>query len=277
MVTQLFLDAYDKVMAKWPDGVEETDVPTPYGTTRVHALGPRAAPPLLLLPGGGATGAVWFANAAALAAGHRVYAADLVGEPGRSVPAPDRPIRTAADLTGWLNALLDGLDLRRADLCGHSYGAWIALQYALRAPARVNRLTLLDPTRCYAGLRAGYLLRALPMLLRPTPERVRRFLTWESGGAALDGDWLALQEAAAGVPSARPVAGRLPSRAALDGLRIPVRVVLAGESRAHDVRRVAARAGADTVTVAGVAHHPLPVQLGPHLAELMDQGRAGGR
>ncbi|MFZ3594192.1 hypothetical protein [Streptomyces sp. BH104] len=32
---------------------------------------------------------------AALAETRRVYAADLVGEPGRSVAAPDRPVRTA--------------------------------------------------------------------------------------------------------------------------------------------------------------------------------------
>ncbi len=261
-----FLDAYGKVMAKWPDGTGHLDVAGPYGTTHVHTLGPRDAPPLLLLPGGGATGASWFANAGALDTRYRVYAPDLVGEPGRSVAAPDRPIRTVADLAGWLDALLDGLGVPEADLCGHSYGAWIALHYALRGGGRVRRLTLLDPTRCYAGFAPGYLLRALPMLLRPTPGRVRRFLAWETRGAALDADWLALQEAAAGFPGARPVTGRIP---VLDG-GPAVRVVLAGESRAHDVARVAARAGADVTVVPGVSHHGMPLQLGPRLAELLD-------
>ncbi|MET8471082.1 alpha/beta fold hydrolase [Streptomyces sp. NPDC006422] len=268
-----FYEAYDKVLAKWPDTTEHRDVPTPYGSTHVHSLGPLDAPPLLLLPGGGATSASWFANVAALAVSRRVHAVDLVGEPGRSVAEPARPIRTVADLDGWLTALLAGLDITApVDLCGHSYGAWIALHCALRAPERVGRLTLLDPTRCYAGLRPGYLLHALPTLLRPSPARTRRFLAWESGGAALDGDWLALQEAAAGFPAARPVTGRIPSRETLRALHegpTRVRVVLAGESRAHDVRRIAERAGSAAFTVPGVSHHAMPVQLGAGLAELM--------
>lgn len=264
-MSQRFFDAYDKVMAKWPEGTGRLDIATPYGTTCVHTLGPRDAPPLLLLPGGGATGATWFANAGPLSAAHRVYAPDLVGEPGRSVAAPDRPIRTVADLAGWLDALLDGLGVPETDLCGHSYGAWIALQYVLRGTGRVRRLTLLDPTRCYAGFAPGYLLRALPMLLRPTPGRVRRFLAWETRGADLDADWLALQEAAAGFRGARPVTGRLP----VPDAATPVRVVLAGDGRAHDATRVAARAGAAVTVVPGVSHHGMPLQLGPELVKLL--------
>ncbi|MFD7298097.1 alpha/beta fold hydrolase [Streptomyces sp. NPDC059897] len=267
-----FFEAYDKVMAKWPESTAHLDVPTPYGSTHVHALGPADAPPLLLLPGGGASSAGWYANVAALAQSRRVYAPDLIGEPGRSVAAPGRPVRTVADLSGWLDALLAGLDVTApVDLCGHSYGAWIALHCALRDPGRVGALTLLDPTRCYAGLRAGYLAHALPTLLRPAPHRTRRFLVWEAGGAALDGDWLALQEAAAGFPSARPVTGRIPERGALRtlGETVRVRVVLAGESRAHGVRRVAERAGPGTVTVPGLSHHAMPLQLGAGLAELV--------
>ncbi|MBO1333277.1 alpha/beta hydrolase [Streptomyces sp. VRA16 Mangrove soil] len=264
--SQEFFDAYDKVMAKWPDGTEHLDVVTPHGTTHVHALGPRDAPPLLLLPGGGATGATWFANVAALAGERRVYAPDLIGEPGRSVRAADRPIRAVADLADWLDALLDGLGVPETELCGHSYGAWIAFRYALRGGRRVRRLTLLDPTRCYAGFAPGYLLRALPMLLRPTPARIGRFLAWETGGAALDADWLALQEAAAGFPGARPVTGPAPKSA---DLSVPVRVLLAGDGRVHDVARVAARAGAAATVVPGVSHHAMPLQLGPRLAELL--------
>lgn len=179
-----FHDAYDKVMAKWPAGTESVTVPTPFGATHVHLTGPADGRPLVLLPGGGAaTSACWYAQAAELSRTHRVHAVDLIGAPGRSTPAGDRHPRTVADLAGWLDALLDGLGIAETDLGGHSYGAWIALHHTLHAPGRVRRLFLLDPTQCFAGFKAAYLLRALPMLLRPTPRRVRAFLEWEIGRA----------------------------------------------------------------------------------------------
>ncbi|MEV7283596.1 alpha/beta hydrolase family protein [Streptomyces sp. NPDC093252] len=264
-----FLRAYDTVLAHWPADRETTEVGTEYGTTCVHRCGPRDAPPVLLLPGGGATSVSWFAQAAELARTHRVHAADLIGDPGRSGTSADRPVRTVADLTAWLDALLDGLGITApVALGGHSYGGWIALHYALHAPARVDRLFLLDPTQCFAGFRPAYLLRALPMLLRPAPRRVRAFLEWETGGAGLDPDWLALQEAAAGFPAARPVTGPRPAAGALRALDLPVLLLLAGNSRAHDAVKVAARAGevlarAETVVVRGVSHHALPHRAPP--------------
>ncbi|WP_043682212.1 alpha/beta fold hydrolase [Streptomyces xylophagus] len=275
-----FESAYDKVMAKWPGEREEVTVPTPFGGTCVNVCGPVDGRPLVLLPGGGgATSASWYAQVGELArAGHRVHAVDLIGAPGRSVPAVGRRPRTVADLMSWLDALLDGLGVRSetsaVDLGGHSYGGWIALHYALHAPARVRRLFLLDPTQCFAGFETAYLLHALPMLLRPTARRVRAFLEWETGGVPLDPDWLRLQEAGAGFPSVKPVTGPRPAPDALRGLNAPVLLLLAGNSRTHDTYLVAARAGellphVETDILADVSHHALPQaapeRLGRHL------------
>ncbi|MEV8021098.1 alpha/beta fold hydrolase [Streptomyces sp. NPDC086554] len=262
-----FRTAYDKVLGKWPEGTVHRAVPTPFGDTHVTVCGPADAPPLVLLPGGGATAGSWFANVAELARTRRVFAVDLIGEAGRSVPDPSRPIRSVADLTGWLDALLDALLDRvggdAVDLCGHSYGAWIALHYALHAPHRVRRLVLVDPTQCFAGFRAGYLLHALPTLLRPSARRTRAFLTWETGGIPLDADWLRLQECAADFPSVKPVTGPRPAPDALRTLRLPVLVLLAGSGRAHDAGKVAARAAellpdVRTAVLPGAGHHALP-------------------
>ncbi|MFE4666867.1 alpha/beta fold hydrolase [Streptomyces sp. NPDC056716] len=301
-----FLRAYDKVLAKWPADRTSTQVTTPFGVTYVQVCGPRDAPPLVLLPGGGATSVSWFAQAGELARSHRVYAPDLIGDVGRSAgdagrdiadagdeargagdagrgtASGERRIRTVADLTAWLDALLDGLGVTAGPtaLGGHSYGAWIALHYALHAPARVNRLFLLDPTQCFAGFRPAYLLHALPMLLRPAPHRVRAFLAWETGGAVLDPDWLALQEAGAGFPAARPVTGPRPAAEALRGLDVPVLLLLAGNSRTHDPSRVAARAGAvlpraRTVVLPGVSHHALPHAAPPELGRRIGEFLGG--
>jgi pimeloyl-ACP methyl ester carboxylesterase len=60
----------------------------------------------------------------------RVYAVDIVGEPGRSAPA--RPPLGSDDYAGWLDDVFDALGLARASLVGASLGAWLALDYATR-------------------------------------------------------------------------------------------------------------------------------------------------
>ncbi|MEV6206448.1 alpha/beta fold hydrolase [Kitasatospora sp. NPDC051914] len=263
--------AYDALLARWPVGTAELDVATPYGSTRVHARGPADAPPLVLLPGGGATGAVWFATAAALGGSHRVLAVDLPGDPGRSSRG-ERPLHTGEDVAAWLDALLDGLGVDRADLCGHSYGALLALTAAVRRPERVGRLALLDPTQCFAGFRPGYLLRALPLLLRPTAERARAFLAHETAGSGADAGCSEVYARGTELPGrARPAVLRRPD---VSGLRVPVLVLLAGRSGAHDVRRVAAGArralpSAEVEVLEGVSHHAMPAARAAELNGLL--------
>ncbi|MET8507267.1 alpha/beta fold hydrolase [Streptomyces sp. NPDC004787] len=281
-----FDQAYDTVLAHWPPGTTTELVPTPYGATHVIGHGPAGAPPVLLLPGGGATATGWYGTAAALGATHRVHAVDLLGEPGRSLADPARPIRSAADLTGWLGALLDALGIpagRPVALGGHSYGAWIALQYALAAPERVGRLLLLDPTNCFAGFAPRFLLRALPVLLRPGAARRAAFLDWEAGGTAFDPDWRRLQVLAADEPALRPVAGPRPAPERLAALRPPTLVLLAGRSRTHDPYAVERRARAavpgghlETELLPDTAHFALPVGASPQAQARMARHLAGG-
>ncbi|MEJ8644644.1 alpha/beta hydrolase family protein [Streptomyces sp. MS1.HAVA.3] len=200
------------------------------------------------------------------------------GDPGLSVPDPDpgRAVRAAGDLVGWLDAVLDGLGLHGpVALGGHSYGAWIAAHYAARRPARLGRLVLLDPTQVFTGLRPGYVLRALPMLVRPTPRRIRSFLAWETRGAALDPAWLRLQDETAGFPAVRPVTGPRPDLDGLGALPGPrVDILFAGHARCHDSGRAARAArealpGARVGVMPGISHHALPFTAADEIARLL--------
>ncbi|MFD5482754.1 alpha/beta fold hydrolase, partial [Streptomyces hawaiiensis] len=239
--TAAFFEAYDNVLRRWPVEVRSVDVPTPYGSTRVHIGGREDGVPLVLLPGGGTTSAAWFANVGALAPAHRIHAVDLMGDIGRSVH-DGAPLRGAADLTAWLDALFDELNLDGAHLCGHSYGAWIALNYALHAPQRLGRLALLDPVNCFTGMSPRYLAHALPMLLKPTAGRVRAFHRWETGRDPEDPVWQAFLESTATARRSKVVAMRRPEARALATCTVPTSVVLAEHSRAHDPRRGAGAA-----------------------------------
>ncbi|MGA5194078.1 alpha/beta fold hydrolase [Streptomyces exfoliatus] len=252
--------AYDELRARWPETTEERDVATPYGPTRVHVYGPADGSPLVLLPGGSATGLVWFANAPALGKRYRVYAVDLLGDAGRT-ERQGTPLKSADDLTAWLDALLNGLGLARTHLCGHSYGAWLAVRYALRAPSRVDRLVLVDPTQVFAGFRPGYLLRALPALIRPNEARARAFLAWETADAHPDETWQRLYALATTVPGRKLVVGGRPRVA---DLRMPVLALFAERSRAHHAGKAAARARrtlshAEVALLPGATHHSLPL------------------
>ncbi|MBV2155910.1 alpha/beta fold hydrolase [Kitasatospora sp. SUK 42] len=269
--TAPFLTAYDALLARWPVPVEPLTVRTAHGTTRINACGPADGRPLVLLHGGGATSTMWFANVGAWAgAGRRVLAVDLIGDPGRSVH-DGTPPGGVPGLLGWLDAVLDRLDLPEADLCGHSYGAWIALEYALHAPTRIGRLALLDPTQCFTGFRPGYLLRVLPLFLpRRTPDRARSYLDWETGGGPrLDPDWRELYALGyAGFPASSPVTGPRPTPARLHDLTTPLLTLYAADSRAHDPHRTAeatrrALPQATVLTVPGASHHNLPMAAAP--------------
>ncbi|MFC0864192.1 alpha/beta fold hydrolase [Sphaerimonospora cavernae] len=257
-----FLAAYDAVLERWPVKVEPIDLPSAYGTTRVNACGPADAPPLILLHGGGTTAASWFANVAELARRHRVYAVDRIGEPGRSIRG-ERPPRDVPGLLDWLDGVLDGLRIGSAAVCGHSYGGWIALTYALHAPQRVRRLVLLDPTQCCGGFRVGYLARALPSLIRPTGSRARAFLAWETGGVEADPAWLRLYGLAAEFPDTKVVIGKRPKPGSLRALTTPTLVLLAGRGRAHDPFRIASAVmrvlpHAETTVLPDLSHHAMP-------------------
>lgn len=139
-------------------------VGTRFGETHVLALGPADGPPLVLLPGGNFLSPTCLAWFSPLAEHHRVYAPDVVGQPGRS--APSRPSPKGNGHAQWATDLLDSLGLERAPFVGISYGAGIALRVGGYAPGRISRAVLVSP----AGLVSGPLARmvtevGVPMVL----------------------------------------------------------------------------------------------------------------
>lgn len=97
--------------------------------------------PLVLLHGGAQTPALSFGALMPLLTPHRrVIPIELQGH-GRTADPEGREItlaRMADDVVG----VLDHLGLERADVLGFSWGGLVALETALRHPARVDRLVL---------------------------------------------------------------------------------------------------------------------------------------
>src|ERR671916_683525 len=175
---------YDEALAGLGQGHESLTVGTRFGDTHVLAMGSEDAPPAVFLPGGNflnPTCLEWFLP---LTKRHRLYAPDIVGQPGRS--AQERPSPKGDGHAFWAEDVLDGLGLGRAPLVGLSYGAGLAIRTMGLAPERVSRAALVSPSGIAAGSVLPMLARVvLPMLLyrlRPTRARLPRAATEEELG-----------------------------------------------------------------------------------------------
>jgi pimeloyl-ACP methyl ester carboxylesterase len=153
---------YRNVLQHWPVANEQITVATRHGETFVIACGPVDAPPLVLLHGSGSNSAVWFRDVIEWARRHRVYAVDIIGEPGLS--APCRPRLRCDIYAEWLHDVWQRLELERASVVAVSLGGWMALAYAVTRPTRVASLSLLSPAGIGAR-KASFVLKAAVMLM----------------------------------------------------------------------------------------------------------------
>lgn len=160
-----YMAAYEASMRLWPVPYEHRDVSGRYGRTHLVVAGPEGAPSLVLLHMDYLSLTMWAANIADLSRNHRVYAVDIMGQPGMSIP--DQPIRNRDDAVAWISEVLDDLGLRRVTLIGASYGGWYTLNYAIRAPERLEAIVLLSPGGSFLNERLTFYLYALPPMVLP--------------------------------------------------------------------------------------------------------------
>ncbi|MFJ9769632.1 alpha/beta fold hydrolase [Kitasatospora sp. NPDC101157] len=256
-----FRTAYERALTElWPGPRTALDVPTRFGTTRVHRAGPAHGQPIVLLAGSGGNALMWHAYVERLAERHPVLAVDTVGEPGASVQTA--PILDGHDAADWLEDLLAALDVPAAHLVGCSYGGWIALHHQIRHPGRTAALTLVDPAgladagrRFYTWLVLGGLAALAPRPLRP---RLARAV---GNSAVLETELMALMRASTGFRRRLPLADTLDD-GQLRRLSAPTLFLLGERSALNDARTVPERlrrlVPAARVEVVPGAGHALP-------------------
>lgn len=223
------LALYRGMLNSWPVEAEQAVVPTRHGDTFVLSAGPQDAPAVVLIHGSAANSGSWVGDMPIWARGFRVHAVDVIGEPGLS--APTRPPLDSDAYAEWMDDVLDGLGLQSAAFVGLSLGGWLALDYAVRRPARVDKLVLISPGG--VGRNRNILLWALPLLLLG-PWGRRKMMERIGGPFMADP---AFQESAIGRLSAlifqhfNPRTAPLPvhSEAQLRALPMPVMAVLGGK------------------------------------------------
>ena len=108
---------------------------------KIHYTEAGSGPAVVLLHGLGGNSANWAFNTPALAQKFRVIVPDQVGFGRSDKPLINYRVGTYVD---FLDKFLSGLKVERATLVGNSMGGWIAAAYALKYPAKVERLVLVD-------------------------------------------------------------------------------------------------------------------------------------
>jgi pimeloyl-ACP methyl ester carboxylesterase len=108
-----------------------------------------SGPTVVLLHGIGSGAASWLPCVLALERDARVIAWNAPGYGGSTRLANDAP--RAADYASALRLLLDGLEVERCVLVGHSLGAMMAAAYAAAEPQRISGLLLLSPAQGYGS------------------------------------------------------------------------------------------------------------------------------
>ncbi|GHH23334.1 alpha/beta fold hydrolase [Streptomyces lanatus] len=257
--------ACDAVYALGAPVAREQDVETSFGTTHVYRYGPVGPAagadrtPVVLVHGAGSCSAMWYPNTSALSADRPVYALDTPGDPGRSVQreAIHQPERAAR----WLDEAIAGLGLDRVHLVGISYGGWLALNQAHRAPARLASVTLLDPgglekvgLRFFGWLFVSLFAAAAPKRLRP------RLAAWLAQPVLVMPELLTMTRTGVRAYRIRRPAPLPLSDAELSTIRTPLHLVLGQRSlllhpkrQLERVPRLIPGARAEIVTATGHA------------------------
>lgn len=170
-----YIQAYDSALTLLQTPFIEKDINTTYGNAHIIISGPENGEPLVLLHGMNASSTMWYPNIKALSEQYRVYAIDFLLEPGKSTCKGK--ISETSQLVDWYYEILDQLNLKKFSLLGASRGGWLALNIAMNAPSRINKVILLSPAQTFIWIRLGAkIINNIEYSLLPKRKRLRNVM-----------------------------------------------------------------------------------------------------
>jgi pimeloyl-ACP methyl ester carboxylesterase len=155
---------------------------------RAHYRKAGSGPAVVLLHGGASDSRDWISTMAVLAGRFSFYAPDLIGF-GQS----DRNESGyyLSDFSDFVLGFIEALQLEKPSLVGHSFGARVCLDVALREQGRVNKLILVDASGLDKISTLGNVLFTFFWVLRKLlnrPQPFPRFLSKEGEDYSRVGD-----------------------------------------------------------------------------------------
>jgi pimeloyl-ACP methyl ester carboxylesterase len=186
-----YYEAYDKTLKKWGVAYEDLYITTSKGVAHVLMSGPRDGTPVVLLHGMSASSTMWYPNAKALAKHFRIFAIDLIIEPGKSNKTAD--FKNIEEVTAWYEEIFWALKLDSFHLIGTSRGGWIATDIALHSKRDIKSLILLSPVQTIMWIPPSTdLLKNIFNIFHSDKEAVERTMgTLSKNASKIDSDYMA--------------------------------------------------------------------------------------
>lgn len=123
---------------------ESLFVETRFGQTHAIVAGDKKAKPVLLIPGIAGCAPLWRHQINELSKYFRVFALDIVGQPGKSDPNPPSVFNN--DYSDWFEDVVQNLKLHKPHCIGVSTGATTAMDVAILKSDLIDRVVMCGPT-----------------------------------------------------------------------------------------------------------------------------------
>lgn len=168
-----YFEAYDKALKHWGIAYEELYVPTSKGIAHVVTSGPKNGTPIVLLHGMGASSTMWYTNARELSKKYRLFAIDVLIEPGKSQKTGK--IKNLDALNPWFEEIFTALQLDSFYIMGPSRGGWLAVNIALHTNKEIRGLVLLSPVQTFIWVPPSWdVVKNMLNVFYPREERLAR-------------------------------------------------------------------------------------------------------
>lgn len=251
---------------------ESRFIDLPWRGLRTHLIEAGDGDPIVFVIGGGGFAGLWTPLLGRIT-GHRLYAVDRPGF-GLTEPVAHTTTSLRGDAVGFLEALLDALQIDRATIIANSMGSLWTFWLALDRPERVERMIhvgcpahLFDtglplPLRLLGRPGIGRLMMAMTP---PTPKQARMVY-----GSFNEGEAVAADEA---MERAIVATSRLPTYGpALRGLMRAIATLLGARPQIALTEEQLARVEQPLQVIWGLSDPIGPVEAGERIVELVAEG-----
>lgn len=185
-----YFEAYDQTMLNWGVGFEDLYIPTSHGTAHVIMTGATNTENLILFHGLSSSSTMWYPNAKELSNHFRLFAIDLIIEPGKSQQTKD--FKNLKEVSDWYQEVISLLKLEAYHLIGPSRGGWFAMDLTIRYPEKVKSTVLLSPVQTFIWIPpSAKLFKNMANVFYSGRKRVYRTMSTLSNDAEkIDDDFL---------------------------------------------------------------------------------------
>ena len=138
------MDWYDRVQNEITVDHYSVYADTRFGKTHIITAGDDKSKPVILIPGVAGCAPLWRNQINELSKKFKIFALDIVGQPGKSDPNPLSVFND--DYTNWLEDVITSLKLNRPHIIGVSTGGTTAMDMAISKSELIDKVVMCGPT-----------------------------------------------------------------------------------------------------------------------------------